>query len=84
MQWVHEEITEMSVVFRDLATGLCDFLGVREREPVYLRWRLGEDEVTWGGRASASPMAQPAWERRPVAVAVAAVRSRPRPPTQPT
>ena len=41
------EIDEMSVILRDLATGLCDFPSMREGRPVYLCWRLGEDEVGW-------------------------------------
>jgi hypothetical protein len=47
MQAVFDEIAEMGVILRDLATGLCDFPAVREGRPVYLCWRLGEDEVGW-------------------------------------
>jgi len=47
MQAVFDEIEEMGVILRDLATGLCDFPAAREGRPVYLCWRLGEDEVGW-------------------------------------
>jgi len=47
MQAVLDEIDEMGVILRDLGTGLCDFPAVREGRPVYLCWRLGEDEVGW-------------------------------------
>src|ERR1035438_5110230 len=48
MQAVLDEIDEMGVVLRDLATGLCDFPSVRDGRPVYLCWQLDEDEVGWG------------------------------------
>jgi hypothetical protein len=47
------EITQMGVVVRDPATGLVDFPAERDGEPVYLCWRLGEDEVGhWHDRDS--------------------------------
>jgi hypothetical protein len=39
------EVTDLGVVVRDPETGLCDFPAVREGEPVYLCWRLGEERV---------------------------------------
>jgi len=42
-----DEISGLGVILRDLGTGLCDFPALREGRPVYLCWRLGEDEVGW-------------------------------------
>ncbi|HAW09606.1 MAG TPA: hypothetical protein DCX12_00750 [Chloroflexi bacterium] len=47
IQAVLEKIAGTGAILRDLATGLCDFPAVREGRPVYLCWRLGEDEVGW-------------------------------------
>ena len=47
IQAVLEEIAGLGVILRDLATGLCDFPAVREAQPVYLCWMLGEAEVGW-------------------------------------
>jgi hypothetical protein len=47
MQAMLDEIDEMGVILRDLATGLCDFSSVRDGRPVYLCWQLDEDEVGW-------------------------------------
>ncbi|HEY2704218.1 MAG TPA: DUF2203 domain-containing protein [Candidatus Dormibacteraeota bacterium] len=47
------EIAEMGVVVRDPTTGLVDFPAERDGEPVYLCWRLGEEEVAhWHDRDS--------------------------------
>jgi hypothetical protein len=47
------EIGELRVVVRDPSTGLVDFPAERDGEPVYLCWRLGEDEVAhWHDRDS--------------------------------
>jgi hypothetical protein len=47
------EITRLGVVVRDPSTGLVDFPAERDGEPVYLCWRLGEDEVAhWHDRDS--------------------------------
>jgi hypothetical protein len=47
------EIGRLGVVVRDPSTGLVDFPAEREGEPVYLCWRLGEDEVAhWHDRDS--------------------------------
>jgi len=47
MQSVLDEIAGLGVILRDLDTGLCDFPAQRYGEPVYLCWRLDEDEVAW-------------------------------------
>jgi hypothetical protein len=47
------EIGRLGVVVRDPSTGLVDFPAERDGEPVYLCWRLGEDEVAhWHDRDS--------------------------------
>jgi hypothetical protein len=48
------------VVVRDPSTGLVDFPAERDGEPVYLCWRLGEDEVAhWHDRDSGFSSRQP-------------------------
>ena len=47
IQAAWDEIADLGVALRDLATGLCDFPAVIEGRPVYLCWRLGEPEVGW-------------------------------------
>ena len=47
------EIARLGVVVRDPTSGLVDFPAVREGEPIYLCWQLGEDEVGhWHDRES--------------------------------
>jgi hypothetical protein len=54
------EIGELGVVVRDPSTGLVDFPAERDGEPVYLCWRLGEDEVAhWHDRDSGFSGRQP-------------------------
>jgi hypothetical protein len=47
IQGALDQIADLGVILRDVATGLCDFPAVREGRPVYLCWRLGEEEVGW-------------------------------------
>ena len=47
IQAAWDEIADLGVALRDLATGLCDFPAVKRGRPVYLCWRLGEPEVGW-------------------------------------
>ena len=42
-----DEIAATGAILRDLASGLCDFPAEREGAPVYLCWRLDEEEVAW-------------------------------------
>lgn len=42
-----DEVDEMGVILRDADSGLCDFPGEREGRPIYLCWRLAEEEVAW-------------------------------------
>lgn len=39
------EVTDLGVVVRDPESGLCDFPAMREGEPIFLCWRLGEERV---------------------------------------
>jgi hypothetical protein len=39
------EIDRLGVILRDPDTGLVDFAAVREDEPIYLCWRLGEERI---------------------------------------
>jgi hypothetical protein len=39
------EIEQLGVILRDPDTGLVDFAAMREAEPVYLCWRLGEPRI---------------------------------------
>jgi hypothetical protein len=41
------ELGEAGVVVRDPDSGLVDFPSVRDGEPVFLCWQLGEDDVSW-------------------------------------
>ena len=39
------EIDALGVILRDPATGLVDFAAVRDGKPVYLCWRVGEEQI---------------------------------------
>src|SRR5262245_6055987 len=41
------ELTDLGVQVKDAATGLVDFPGVLDGEPVLLCWRLGEERVEY-------------------------------------
>ncbi len=40
-------LAERGILLRDPETGLVDFPGDVDDRPVFLCWRLGEDEVAW-------------------------------------
>jgi hypothetical protein len=40
------------IVLRDIRTGLLDFPALADGRPVWLCWRLGEDEVAWWHEAT--------------------------------
>ena len=45
-----KEITEQGILVRDLASGLVDFLAVREGREIFLCWLRGEDDIAfWHG-----------------------------------
>jgi hypothetical protein len=39
------QIGDLGAILRDPETGLVDFAAVREGEPIYLCWRLGEERI---------------------------------------
>jgi hypothetical protein len=41
------DINELGVIVRDPESGLCDFPALRNDEPIYLCWRLGEERVAF-------------------------------------
>ena len=41
------ELTDTGVIVRDLDAGLVDFPSLRDGEPVFVCWQLGEDDVAW-------------------------------------
>jgi hypothetical protein len=54
------EIEQLGVVVRDAAAGLVDFPAERDGHPVYLCWRLDEDDVShWHDRESGFMGRQP-------------------------
>jgi hypothetical protein len=40
-------LVERGILLRDLESGLLDFPAMRQGQPVFLCWRLGEPEVSW-------------------------------------
>jgi hypothetical protein len=41
------QIDEWGISLRDIATGLVDFPALANGRPIWLCWRLGEDEINW-------------------------------------
>ena len=48
-----EHLAERGILLRDPEIGLIDFPAERGGRPVYLCWRLGEDQVAWYHEANA-------------------------------
>jgi hypothetical protein len=44
-QRLSADIDRLGVILRDPDTGLVDFAAVREEQPIYLCWRLGEARI---------------------------------------
>ena len=42
-----ERLSAASILLRDVETGLVDFPAERDGEPMFLCWKLGEDEVAF-------------------------------------
>jgi hypothetical protein len=42
-----ERLSAASILLRDVETGLVDFPSEREGQPMFLCWKLGEDEVAF-------------------------------------
>jgi hypothetical protein len=53
MQAVVLEIDAMGITLRDIATGLIDFPALANGRPIWLCWRLGEDDIAWWHEANA-------------------------------
>ena len=47
MQEAVTQIDEWGVTLRDIPTGLIDFPALANGRPIWLCWRLGEDEIAW-------------------------------------
>jgi hypothetical protein len=47
MQKAVTQIEEWDVTLRDIETGLIDFPALVNGRPVWLCWRLGEDDIGW-------------------------------------
>lgn len=47
MQQAVTQIEEWDVTLRDIDTGLIDFPALVNGRPVWLCWRLGEDDIGW-------------------------------------
>ena len=40
-------LVEMDITLRDISTGLIDFPALVAGRPIWLCWRLGEDDIDW-------------------------------------
>ena len=41
------QIDEWGITLRDITTGLIDFPALATGRPIWLCWRLGEDDIAW-------------------------------------
>ena len=41
------QIDEWGITLRDISTGLIDFPALATGRPIWLCWRLGEDDIAW-------------------------------------
>ena len=47
MHQVVSKLVEWDVTLRDISAGLIDFPALANGRPVWLCWRLGEDDIAW-------------------------------------
>ena len=47
MQETVQQIDDWGVMLRDIPTGLIDFPALANGRPIWLCWRLGEDDIAW-------------------------------------
>jgi hypothetical protein len=47
MQETVQQIDDWGVTLRDISTGLIDFPALAMGRPIWLCWRLGEDDIAW-------------------------------------
>jgi hypothetical protein len=52
MEQAVAQIEAWSVTLRDIGTGLIDFPALASGRPIWLCWRLGEDDIGWWHEAS--------------------------------
>jgi hypothetical protein len=52
MQRLEASIEAWSVTLRDIGAGLIDFPALASGRPIWLCWRLGEDDIAWWHEAS--------------------------------
>ena len=53
MQSTVGEIDAMGITLRDIGSGLIDFPALVNGRPIWLCWRLGEDDIAWWHEANA-------------------------------
>ncbi len=42
-----DQVDEWGIALRDIGTGLIDFPALATGRPIWLCWRLGEDDINW-------------------------------------
>ena len=47
MQASVQQIDDWGVTLRDISSGLIDFPALAMGRPIWLCWRLGEDNIAW-------------------------------------
>jgi hypothetical protein len=47
MQSTVSQIDEWGITLRDISSGLIDFPALANGRPIWLCWRLGEDDIAW-------------------------------------
>jgi hypothetical protein len=52
MEQAVAQIEAWSVTLRDIGSGLIDFPALASGRPIWLCWRLGEDDIAWWHEAS--------------------------------
>ena len=77
-----EYLAERGILLRDPETGLIDFPAERDGEPVFLCWRLGEDEVAWYHGNTRGSAAGSRYDSDAVPVVVVVRRDRDEPPPE--
>jgi hypothetical protein len=53
MQETVQKIDDWGVTLRDISTGLIDFPALAMGRPIWLCWRLGEDDIEWWHESNA-------------------------------
>jgi hypothetical protein len=53
MQESVNQLDEWGIALRDITSGLIDFPALANGRPIWLCWRLGEDDIAWWHEADA-------------------------------